>query len=78
MNKKGVVLKFIMDKIPTNTSINISFARFSTETGIAKEELDKLLIELDKEQYITQFVLEKQDMFKINLNEKALTFNFVN
>jgi DNA-binding Lrp family transcriptional regulator len=74
MDKKGVVLKFITDKAPVNTSVDISFSRFSEETGISKEELDDLLKELENDRYISQFVLENDDVFKVNVNEKALTY----
>jgi len=76
MDNKAKALKFIFDKIPVNTSINISFKRFSQDTGIPEEELDNLLIELNNEGYITQFPLEGHDNFKINLNEKSMTYPY--
>lgn len=76
MNNKELVLRILIDNIPVNKSRDISFNQFSRETRIEKGELDKLFKELDSEHYITQYVMENNDNFRVNMNEKALTYGF--
>ena len=76
MDNKELLLRILIDNIPVNKSRDFSFNQLSRDTRIEKDELDRLLKELDNERYITQFAMEHNDVFKVNMNDTALTYNF--
>lgn len=50
-----------------------SFNELSQKTNMTKSEVDDLLEEFEKERYITQFVVEGIDAFKVRIHAKAFT-----
>jgi hypothetical protein len=68
---KIAVLKAIASQAVVNIPTNFSFLALAKVSNLSREQLDQVLIELERERYITEFVLGGNDNFKITLHERG-------
>lgn len=68
---KIAVLKAIASQSVVNIPANFSFLALAKASNLSREQLDQVLIELERERYITEFVLGGNDNFKVTLRQSG-------
>ena len=68
---KLAVLQELCKYAAVDNSMQTSFSLLSNNLKLSKNQLDTVLIELENERYLTQFVIENNDSFMVKLHQKA-------
>jgi CTP-dependent riboflavin kinase len=66
------ILRAISNKAKAGKPATFSFNALAKTTDLSREQLDILLIELERDRFITEYVVEGSDSFKIILHQKGL------
>ena len=69
---KLAILNFLSTNAVPATPTRISFNSISKTLALPKEELDNLLIQLNRERFISQYVKKGVDSFMVVLNQKGI------
>lgn len=66
------ILRAISKDAEVGKSTVISFNALARATNLTKDQLDKLLGELERDRFITEFIVESSDSYRIILHHKGL------
>ena len=66
------ILRAFSDNAEVGKPATFSFNVLAKTTDLSKEQLDILLIELERDRFITEYLVEGTDRFKIILHQKGL------
>jgi len=69
---KLAILAFINSNSTVGAATRLSFNSLSKTLGVSKEVLDGLLVQLNKDRFISQYAKKGVDSFTVILNEKAI------
>ena len=58
--------------------MSFRFNLLAKNTDLPKDKLDSILIELDAQRYISEFVMPKSDVFIIKLSQKGYDAMHIN
>lgn len=70
--KTAILRELTAGQVP-DSRITVQFSELLSKLQLSPEQLDKSLNELENSRFITQFALEKSDVFHILLHKKAFT-----
>jgi hypothetical protein len=70
---KTKLLRIICGQMEVGKTTVFSFSQLAEQINLDKDQVDGLLDELEKERFITQFVIQGSDNFKLIAHEKAYT-----
>jgi len=70
-NKLAILSAISSDSIP-GKPVRFSFNSLTKTLNLSKEEVDILLVELNKNRFISQYVKKGVDSFTLVLNQKGL------
>jgi CTP-dependent riboflavin kinase len=71
-DNRKVVLKEISKAAKLEQRVSFSFNRLSKNLELTKDDLDFILNSLERDHYITQYVIGEDDDFIIVLHQKGL------
>jgi hypothetical protein len=66
------ILRAISNDAEVGKPATFSFNVLTKTTDLSREQLDSLLIELKRDRFITEYIVEGRDSFKIILHQKGL------
>jgi DNA-binding IclR family transcriptional regulator len=66
------ILRVISNNAEADKPATFSFNALAKTTDLSREQLDILLIELERDRFITEYAVEGRDNFKIVLHQKGL------
>ena len=66
------ILRAISSDAKVGKPATFSFNALAKTTDLSKEQLDIFLIELERDRFITEYIVEGKDSFKITLHQKGL------
>lgn len=69
---KLAILTSISSNATAGTPARLSFNSLSKTLNLSKQELDTLLIELNRERFISQYAKKGVDGFTVVINQKGL------